>query len=362
MPIPSLDAILNAARITLLPAKLFDPDSFVLGEIIPVKWVQSLDPQRVLIQVKGKELVAETAFPLPEGAEFQVRVEQLEPRVIFKFLVPTSGGSVSFSLLKKYWVGDPPLEMLAESWEALKSAVGPSLPKEVRETWARIQETTKQFPGMLESGADPRALARIIDQSGLNLENKLLRMITSDGKPSLQAALEGDLKGLLLKMKAQLERVAPETARELQPPIQKMELYQLLNAGEGDPAKLLLLIPLFFPEGLRWTEVLFSGDRGRGGPAGDPERALLFLLDLPALGKLQIEIQIRENRLYGRFKTADPRIGEYLEGNMSLLADRLGMAGYLADLEIRVVDPSLLQEILPARLEGFPDSLVSLVV
>jgi hypothetical protein len=362
VPIPSLDALLNAARTTFLPAQPIDPELFALGEIIPVKWVRSLDPQRVLIQVKGKELVAETAFPIPEGAEFQVRVEQLEPRVIFKLLMPTSGASVSFSLLKKYWVGDPPLELLAESWEALKSVVEPSLPKEVRDTWARIQETTKQFSGKLESGADPQALARIIDQSGLNLENKLLRLIASDGKPSFQAALEGDLKGLLLKMKAQLERVAPETARQLQPPIQKMELYQLLNAGEGDPSKLLLLIPLFFPEGLRWTEVLFSGDRRERDPAGDPERALLFLLDLPTLGKLQIEIQIHENRLYGRFKTADPGIGEYLEENISRLADRLGTAGYLADLEIRVVAPEQLQEILPARLEGFPDSLVSLVV
>jgi hypothetical protein len=362
VPIPSLDAILNTARISLLPAKLFDPDSFSLGEIIPVKWVRSLDPQRVLIQVKGKELIAETAFPLPEGAEIQVRVEQLEPRVIFKLLLPASNGSVSFTLLKKYWGGDPSLEMLTESWAALKRIVGPSLPKEVLETWARIQEMTKQFSGMLESGADPRALARIIDQSGLNLENKLLRMITSDGKTISQALLREDLKGLLLKMKAQLETVAPETARELQPFIQKMELYQLLNAGEGDPSRLLLLIPLFFPEGLRWTEVLFSGDRGGEAPTGERENSLLFLLDLPALGKLQIEIQIRENRLYGRFKTADPLIGEYLEENLPRLADRLGAGGYLAGLEIRVVASDQLQEILPARLEGFPDSLVSLVV
>jgi hypothetical protein len=277
-------------------------------------------------------------------------------------LLQSTGVSEFFSLLKKYWGGDPSLERLAESWEALKNVGGPSLPQEARETRARIQETVKQFSGVLESGADPRALARIIDQSGLNLENKLRQMIAADGKPSFPSSLEGDLKGLLLKMKSQLERVAPETARELQLPIQKMEFYQLLNAGEGDPSKLLLLIPLLFPEGLRWTEILFSGDRGGRGPAGDPERALLFLLDLPALGKLQIEIQIRENRMYGRFQTANPKIGAYLEENKSRLGDRLGRAGYWVDLEIRVVDPSLLQEILPARLEGFPDSLVSLVV
>jgi hypothetical protein len=362
VPIPSLDAILNAIRVTLLPAKPFDPDSFTLGEIIPVKGVRSLDSQRVLIQVKGRELVAETTVPLPEGAEFQARVEQLEPRVIFKFLMPASGDSVSFSLLKKYWVGDPPLERLVESWEALENPQGPSLPKEVQETWTRIRETVKLFSGMLESGADPQALARIIDQSGLNLENKLLRIITSDGKPFSPDLLQGDLKGLLLKMRAQVERAAPETARELQPLIQKIELYQLLNAGEGDPSKLLLLIPLLFPEGLRWTEVLFSGDRGGRESAGDRESGLLFLLDLPALGKLQVEIQIHENRLHGRFKTPDPRIGKYLEENMSRLADRLRLAGYGADIEIRVVDPKQLQEILPARLEGFPDSLVSLLV
>ena len=132
--------------------------------------------------------------------------------------------------------------------------------------------------------------------------------------------------------------------------------------GEQDPSNLLLLIPLFFPEGLRWTEVLFSGGSGGRRACRGPEIGLLFLLDLPVLGKLQVEIQIRENRLQGRFKTADPRIGEYLEENKSRLADRLGLAGYLADIEIRVVDPEQLREILPARLEGFPDSLVSLVV
>ena len=137
---------------------------------------------------------------------------------MFKFLMPTSADSVSFSLLKKYWVGDPPLEKLVESWEVLEGALGPSLPKEVQETWTRIRETIKVFSGMLEAGADPQALARIVDQSGLNLENKLLRIITSDGKPYSQDLLPGDLKGLLLKMKAQLERVAPEAARELQPP------------------------------------------------------------------------------------------------------------------------------------------------
>ncbi len=362
MPIPSLDAILNAVGITLLPAKPIDRDWFTLGEIIPVKWVRSLDPQRILIQVKGRELVAETAFPLPEGTEFQARVEQLEPRIIFKFLMPASGDSVSFSLLKKYWVGDPPLERLVESWKALENSQGPSRSKEVQETWTRIRETIKIFSGMLEAGADPQALARIIDQSGLNLENKIRRIINADGKPFPADLLLGDLKGLLLKMKAQLERVAPETAHELQPLIQKMELYQLLNAGEGDPSKLLLLIPFLFPEGLRWTEILFSGDRGGRESAEERGNGLLFLLDLPALGKLQVEIQIRENRLHGRFKTADPRIGEYLQENLSRLADRLGLAGYLADIEIRVVDPQQLQEILPARMESFPDSLVSLVV
>ena len=66
--------------------------------------------------------------------------------------------------------------------------------------------------------------------------------------------------------------------------------------------------------------------------------------------------------LYGRFKTADPRIGAFLEENLSRLKARLGMAGYTADMDIRVVDPEQLQEVLPARMEGFPDSLVSLVV
>lgn len=362
MPTPSLDAIRNASRITLLPARPFDPALFILGEIVPAKWVRSLDPLRVLIQVKGREMVAETAFPLPEETAFQVRVEQLAPRVILKLILTAADGSPAAGLLKKYWVGDPPLEKISEGWQALDRLKGTSLPEEVQETRARLRELIQSFSRMVADGPDPKALARVIDQSGLNLENKLRRLITPDGKPSGPTMPEEDLKCLFLKMKSQLERVAPETARELLPIIQKMELYQLLNAGEGDPSKLLLLLPLFFPEGPRWSEILFSGDRGDCAPAEDREKGLLFLLDFPALGKLRIEIQIREHRLFGRFKTADARIGEYLEENKSRLADRLGTVGYLAEIEIQVVAPALLQEVLPVRMEGFPDSLVSVVV
>jgi hypothetical protein len=362
VPTPSLAAILNASQITLLPARPFDPALFTLGEIVPAKWIRSLDPQRVLIQVKGREIVAEAAFPLPEETAFQVRVEQLAPRVILKLILPAADGPVTAGLLKKYWVGDPPLEKIMEGWEALERLQGSSLPEKVQETRIQLRELIQSFSRMLTDGPDPQALARVIDQSGLNLENKLRRLITPTGKPSRPAVPEEDLKGLFIKIISQLERVAPETARELQPIIQKMELYQLLNAGEGDPSKLLLLLPLFFPEGLRWSEILFSGDRGDEAPAEDRERGLLFLLDLPALGKLRIEIRIRKNQLFGRLKTADPRIGEYLEKNKSRLAERLGAAGYSVDIEIRVVGPEQLQEVLPARMEDFPDSLVSLVV
>jgi hypothetical protein len=359
-PFPA--AILNAPRITLLPASPLDSGLFTLGEIIPAKWVRSLDPQRVLIQVKGRAMVAQAAFPLPEETAFQVRVEQLAPRVILKLILTAADGPAATVLLKKYWIGDPPLEKIIAGWEALDRLKGSSLPEEVQETRTQLREMIQSFSRMVADGPDPQALARVIDQSGLNLENKLRRLITPDGQPSRPAVPEEDLKGLFLKIKSQLERAAPETARELQPIIQKMELYQLLNAGEGDPAKLLLLLPLFFPEGLRWSEIFFSEGRGDEAPAEERGKKLLFLLDFPALGKLQIEIRIREHRLFGRFQTADPRIGAYLEENRCRLSACLGAAGYLADIEIRVVDPSLLQEVLPARMEGFPDSLVSVVV
>jgi hypothetical protein len=358
----SLAAVLDASPLILLPARPCDSALFSLGEIIPAQVVRSLDPQRVLIQVKGKEMVAEAAFPLPEKTAFQVQVEQLAPRVILKLILPAAEGPAGAGLLKKYWVGDPPLEKIIEGWEALEKLQGPSLPEEVQETRTQLRELIRSFSRMAADGPDPRTLARVIDQSGLNLENKLRRLIAPDGKSSRPAFPEEDLKGLFIKIKSQLERVAPETARELQPIIQKMELYQLLNAGEGDPSKLLLLLPLFFPEGLRWSEILFSGDRGGGASDEDRERGLLFLLELPALGKLRIEIRIQEHRLFGRFKTADRRIGEYLEENKSRLAARLGAAGYLADFEIRVVGPEQLQEVLADRMEGFPDSLVSVVV
>ena len=340
-----------------------DRELLTVGEMVSGRLVQALNPQRAVIQIKGRPLLADLPFPLPEKVEFQFRVEQTEPRIILKLMNEASSESTLPGInLKAYLAEDLPLDGLIQKWATLARISEGSLPPEIRATWAALQAFLKALSQKFEVRPAAEELKRLISFSGLAWENKLKEQVLQSTPTGQDLADLPDLKGLLIKLKAQLEGAQSDLAEAVAPLLNKIELYQVLNASEDGRAQVLWFFPFWQPEGIGWSELLISGE-GTGEEAAEKKRkALLFLLQLPGIGKLRIEVRVWERHLYGRFQTADPEVDRLLTRHLPRLRDGLAALGYQADFESRVVSGEQLGNSLTARLERFPDFLVSLMV
>jgi hypothetical protein len=251
---------------------------------------------------------------------------------------------------------------VAEAWQTLSRIEKSALPEEIRGAWTGFQETLKALSSRFEARSGPELFKDLVNLSGLNWENKLKGLVLPGNEPDRTAPVREDLKGLLLTLRARLEPVDPDLAQAIAPILQKIELCQWLNASDSGKYHLLLFFPWWLPEGPGWAELLLSGDRSNRKSSGEKGQSLLFLLHLPVLGKLRVEVTIRESRLYGRFKTESPEVAELLDRQIPHLKSGLSSLGYQAALESRVVDPEQLEDSLPSRMEYFPEALVSRVV
>jgi hypothetical protein len=201
-------------------------------------------------------------------------------------------------------------------------------------------------------------------------------LVEKGGAGDLLQAGRQDLKGLLSKLKSLYQNVpalegrndpalagAKEALQALEPYLQRIEAYQLLNQRYGDSAeKWLLLLPLWFGGKMQFLELSGGFSRREGGSSAAEEISLLFLLSLPEAGKVKVEVAIRKDDLFCRIHSAVPSFREEIHRNLSELEDRLRTLGFRPALCVFEGPPEEEQEAIVSRLDESGENLVSLVV
>lgn len=360
----SLSPLLSVPLMAFRPAEGLPRDFFALGETLPVQLLRLLDARQALVLIKGKQFLSDLPRALPAEAEFQVRVEQVQPQVLLRLIPPATAGTHPLSAtLKALLVETLPLETLSLRW---RQAMYPAAEARPSDGWeaARnvVQNALREHTVNWLDRRDVSSLKELIAFSGWNWEGKIKEWLQAAGGSGSEPPEIRDLKGLLLTLRAQAGGDRPAWLEALQPILNRIELGQLLNVAGRQPDQFLLFFPLWFPEGTGWAELLISGEGGGRESAEQPGTALLFLLHLPDLGKLRIEVRVWERRLFCRFKTADPQVEERLNLQLPLLRSGLAALGYAAQVENRLVQAEELGDSLVSRMDSFPESLVSLVV
>jgi hypothetical protein len=301
-------------------------------------------------------------------------VEEINPKVILK-IVPEENlpGSRIESFLMKYLSSDSPLDELAEKLADLWRFSAESTDPEVQETLKQFFSLLNGFSPLLSS-SDPGELQGIMAQSGLFWEAKLRGLIEGQGENSFAALLEGDLKGLLLKLKSQLNswveqnQISKPTGVEnlvkaLDQFVDKVELYQILNLTQPESTEnVLLLVPLWVQNTLQFVELNFSLPRQGAETSPEDESTIFFLLHFPDWGRMRIEARVKGKSLYCSFTVSDPKIKKFLDGALPELSARLHRVGYGVHSHVSLekaenIGPSLIPE-----MERWQNSLLNLVV
>jgi hypothetical protein len=273
----------------------------------------------------------------------------------------------------KYLSSDCPLEELAENLAGLWGISAERMDPEVQETLKQFFSLLNGFSPLL-SPSDPGELQGIMAQSGLFWEAKLRGLIEGQGENSFAALLEGDLKGLLLKLKSQLNswieqnQISKPTGVEnwikaLDQFVDKVELYQILNLTQPESTEnVLLLFPLWVQNTLQFVEMNLSLPRQGAETSAEEESTIFFLLHFPDWGRMRIEARVKGKSLYCSFTVSDPKIKEFLDRALPELSARLYRIGYgvLSQVSLEKAEnivPSLIPE-----MERWQNSLLNLVV
>jgi hypothetical protein len=199
-------------------------------------------------------------------------------------------------------------------------------------------------------------------------------LIEGQGENSFDSLLEGDLKGLLLKLKAQLNSLIvqnrlPEPMgienlfKALDQFVDKIELYQILNLSQADSKEnLLLLFPLWVQNHLQFVELNFSFPRQGAATSAEEESSILFLLHFPDWGRMRIEVRVKEKSLYCSFTVSDPKVKEFLDRALPELSARLHQMGYGVLSHVSVEKPEKIGPSLIPEMDRWLNSLLNLVV
>lgn len=350
---------------------------FYTGEVFPGKVIRQVDDHHSVVQLKGKPLLVECHVPLPDHWEGHLRVEATHPQVILK-LVPKGEEEVlpAGSWFRKYLPQGPFLEDLPEKLSVLSQRESGPFPTPHRETIDHLLSLVNRLHFQHPFSPNSERLQELVVQSGLFFEHKLKHLIeTRRGDRCDQMAM-GDMKGLLVKLRGQLKAFSGmghdsgkdpsnlnDMADALERIIQKIEGYQILNLLHTDSQKkIFLLLPICFQNNLQFAEINISLPNSESGRSESEETSILFLLDMPALGKMSIEVKINGKGLYCRFHVTRPEVSVFLDSALSGLKERFDRIGFNAQLNVSLETSEEVSRIFFDDTGSGPESLVNIIV
>jgi len=145
--------------------------------------------------------------------------------------------------------------------------------------------------------------------------------------------------------------------------LRKVELYQMLNLHPPEGSdRFYLFLPFWLGSHLQFVELNLSFPRKKSARGEREQLSLLFLLQLPVLGKVRIEVQIKDKDLFCRLMVADLQISELFCQGLSDLSVRLQRMGYYPHLQLSVEPAEKLNETSVSNLESESQHLFNIII
>jgi hypothetical protein len=350
---------------------------FFPGEIIRGRVLEQIDPQLAVMRLNGKNLFVETHIPLPPQKDLIFQVEENDPKIILKPISANNHQVPAMAIyLKKLLAADVPTGTLAEKIASLGQM-------EADDQFQKVQGTLQKFLGLLQrftlaepysKEADP--WQPILAPLGLFWENKIKHLIEGQKEDLFGLKVQEDIKGLALKLRFELKNLslpwsrndenflkAEEWIRGLDQFLGKIELYQILNLRQANPQeKIFLLLPFWFGHRPQFVELNLTLPQRQSTRPDAEEVTVLFLLDLPELGRLRIEVKIRGKELFCLFMTHDSQKAKFIRQPFPSLASRLEKLGFRSHIDVWEESIEKVKSTLVREIEKSSESLLNLKV
>lgn len=301
--------------------------------------VTGLTPQgKILLDIKGQTVTAQSHLPLKVGSEIWLEVKQTgaEPW----FVLADSKGAVHEFLQLLL----PDSSLLGKAVQSLFSLAAEAKSIMPPEAYADFEALLQGFAESVITGdADPARIIKLLlwlkggkdifpDRLGVQIADFLVTARKAGGQRFLdKTSFSG------------LEKFAGIT-----------EAFNNLNSRPIQPNQaLFLLFPCFFAAGAGSGEWMFALDEDAGTERHQTPShfTLMFFLEMSRLGDIHLRLTIKEKVLQGEFVAANEAVQAHLEAQLPELQGLMEKLGYNpVHFGCRVADDNLMR-ILKQELE-----------
>jgi hypothetical protein len=256
---------------------------------------------------------------------------------------------IELSVLKNYLPARQPLiQMIAGLKEVFLDGPLTQLkelnidPGQLKQLQANLQ---KLISGEFKA-PDAVQLKEVIDRSGFHYEAKVKDFVLEPGLSNKSALLENDLKGQLMRLARQLEKIPTGTTEntnsdrfigklmsQVNQAVNNIELQQLIHhfSKEEQHPVLLQLPENLLGEEDRFKIYILSDHRESDGSKPDSQNRifnLVFLLNLSALGDLRIETKMFKDEVSIQIAGSNPDAIQFIQAHVSELEDLFQEEGF----------------------------------
>jgi len=315
---------------------------FQKGQLLHAKVVKTLSNRQSQLVMLGKTLLAQTHTPLKTGETILLRVIQSTPTPVFKIEQSDT----------------PPIRLLYDAVKSLgrtgpfrhiESLVRQPMTPDSSGTSGSSAKTINHFVRLIQNTAlqseqtSPNLLHRLIENSGLNWEHKLLSFFSNSETVSfenIQDLIKNDLKALAL-----LPQTENSTHQSMQSFSQGIENLQLINQNLFEESgRFIFHLPILFDGTLTFGQLFIDLNHSQDNKPQD-ERTLRvsFLLEMTRLGEILADFSILNHQINGSFGVANHEIQKMIQENLPELETKLKSHGFIVyPITCRLLSPETL--------------------
>jgi len=316
-----------------------------IGEQVKALILSMDSQQKVLLQIKNTVVAADSQLPLQKGEILTLRVEQLNPALIFKVMTQDTPESQQINNALRMFRSNP--EALKDWIISAKDILNGNHLKELTDYIGKkdLQTLQKALGNIImtkDNLKNPLFIKNYIASLGLTLE-KTLRQALSNATVIKNEQLTDNLKLLLLKTESMLQNLPPipsehegNTAQLIKSLLNLVEVggkviehLQIFNCLAQEQDNLFVLqIAFQFPDGIRMQDIFIEADRQKKEAGSEASYRVVIFLDMDILGEVVCDIHMKDHYLNCTLKSKEQDICDFLSGLLIELRDKLFAAGY----------------------------------
>lgn len=327
---------------------------FTKDQIVQAKVLNLLPRGNARLLINNRTVTAKTSLLLKPGEEIQLKVLEQKEAVVLKLVSPVQKMTTSqVSSLIRFFSGN-------ESMTDIGRINIPGVKNLLYELSLKSGEADKDF------------LPKLIEKSGMSLENKMAKLI--QGQPSLPELNKGlslllnqDLKAMIRNELLSAGSNHPENLNAAASFSETLENFQLLNHQSAESGRFLLPFPVFSENVFRFAQLFIdTGGKKRNdeGPS-DKLIQISLLLDMSSLGLLRADFSVLKKEISGRFLLKDEEICQYFRSMIPELKERLERIDYrVHDIDCVTGDKTRIQpaDFIEMMLKAGSDRVLNIVI